>query len=155
MNRLWKRFDQSLDDDSGLHGIRRLVNNATTISAMFEAKGIITEAQNTLFSLQQRNKKIDLSTHYRDVDNVLVYVFLKGLQTIPSKTKAYRLGLIDINGKLIRQPKTKEENECISNLDLLMFKLRDWLKPKMGYLSPRSSISTLANYATHQRSLPN
>ena len=59
MNRLWKRFDQSLDDDSGLHGIRRLVNNATTISAMFEANGMITEAQNTLFSLQQRNKKID------------------------------------------------------------------------------------------------
>ena len=155
MNRLWKRFDQSLDDDNGLHGIRRLVNNATTISAMFEANGIITEAQNTLFSLQQRNKKIDLSTHYRDVDNVLVYVFLKGLQTIPSKTKAYRLGLIDINGKLIRQPKTKEENECISNIDLLMFKLRDWLKPKMGYLSTVSWVKNVANNVRYQNYFSN
>ena len=36
MNRLWKRFDQSLDDDSGLHGIRRLVNNATMTEIKFE-----------------------------------------------------------------------------------------------------------------------
>ena len=39
MNRLWKRFDQSLDDDSGLHGIRRLVNNATMTEIKFEKGG--------------------------------------------------------------------------------------------------------------------
>ena len=38
MNRLWKRFDQSLDD-SGLHGIRRLVNNATMTEIKFEKGG--------------------------------------------------------------------------------------------------------------------
>lgn len=155
MNRLWKRFDQSLDDKNGLKGLRRLVNNAETLSSMFEANGIITEAHETLYTLQSQNKKIDLSTHSRSVDNVLVYVFLKGLVTLPTKTKAYRLGLIDQNGKLLRNPKTKEENECISNLDLLMFKLRDWLKPKMGYLSTISWIKGVANNTRYQNYFSN
>ena len=155
MNRLWKRLSQALDDENGLHGLRRVVNNAETISSMFEANGMITEANKTIYSLQSRNKKIDLSTHFRDVDNVLVYVFLKGLTTLPSKTKAFRLGLIDANGKLIRNPKTKEEEQCISNLDLLMYKLRDWLKPKMSYLSTISWIKGVANNVRYQNYFSN
>lgn len=150
MNTLWKRFEQSLDDTNSLSGIRRLVNNASTISAMFEANGMLTEANETVYSLKSMNKKINLTTHDRNVDNVLVYVFLKGLVTLPTRTKAYRLGLIDKDGKLLRQPKTKEENECISNLDLLFFKLREWLKPKMAYLSSISWIKGVANNVRFQ-----
>lgn len=155
MNTLWKRFEQSLDDTNSLSGIRRLVNNASTISAMFEANGMLTEANETVYSLQSMNKKINLSTHDRNVDNVLVYVFLKGLSTLPTRTKAYRLGLINSEGRLIRAPKTQEENECISNLDLLFFKLREWLKPKMGYLSTISWIKGCANNIRFQNYFSN
>ena len=48
-----------------------------------------------------------------------VFVFLKSITTIPTTTKAYKLGLIDRNGKLIRNPKTQEEHNAISNLDLI------------------------------------
>ena len=135
MEKLWERFFYALEDKNSVSGLRRLVNNAETMSAYFEANGILTEARETLYSLKTRNKKINLSTHNRDIDNVLVFVFLKSITTIPTTTKAYKLGLIDRNGKLIRNPKTQEEHNAISNLDLLMFKLREWLRPKMSCLS--------------------
>jgi hypothetical protein len=135
MEKLWERFFASLEDKNAVSGLQRLVNNAETMSAYFEANGILTEARHALFSLKTHNKKINLSTYNRDIDNVLVFVFLKSITTIPSQTKAYRLGLIDRNGKLIKDPKTQEEHNAISNLDLLMFKLREWLRPKMYCLS--------------------
>ena len=135
MEKLWERFFYALEDKNSVSGLQRLVNNAETMSAYFEANGILTEAQETLYSLKTRNKKINLSTHNRDIDNVLVFVFLKSITTIPTTTKAYKLGLIDRNGKLIKNPKTQEEHNAISNLDLLMFKLREWLRPKMYCLS--------------------
>ena len=135
MEKLWERFFYALEDKNCVSGLQRLVNNAETMSAYFEANGILTEARETLYSLKTRNKKINLSTHNRDIDNVLVFVFLKSITTIPTTTKAYKLGLIDRNGKLIRNPKTQEEHNAISNLDLLMFKLREWLRPKMYCLS--------------------
>lgn len=135
MEKLWERFFYALEDKNSVSGLQRLVNNAETMSAYFEANGILTEACETLYSLKTRNKKINLSTHNRDIDNVLVFVFLKSITTIPTTTKAYKLGLIDRNGKLIKNPKTQEEHNAISNLDLLMFKLREWLRPKMYCLS--------------------
>ena len=135
MEKLWERFFYALEDKNSVSGLQRLVNNAETMSAYFEANGILTEARETLYSLKTRNKKINLSTHNRDIDNVLVFVFLKSITTIPTTTKAYKLGLIDRNGKLIKNPKTQEEHNAISNLDLLMFKLREWLHPKMYCLS--------------------
>lgn len=131
MEKLWERFFYALEDKNGVSGLQRLVNNAETMSAYLEADGILTETHNVLYSLQKRNKKINLSTHNRDIDNVLVFVFLKSITTIPTTTKAYKLGLIDRNGKLIKNPQTQEEHNAISNLDLLMFKLREWLRPKM------------------------
>lgn len=135
MEKLWERFFYALEDKNSVSGLQRLVNNAETMSAYFEANGILTEARETLYSLKTRDKKINLSTHNRDIDNVLVFVFLKSITTIPTTTKAYKLGLIDRNGKLIKNPKTQEEHNAISNLDLLMFKLREWLRPKMYCLS--------------------
>lgn len=135
MEKLWERFFYALEDKNSVSGLQRLVNNAETMSAYFEANGILTEARETLYSLKTRNKKINLSTHNRDIDNVLVFIFLKSITTIPTTTKAYKLGLIDRNGKLIKNPKTQEEHNAISNLDLLMFKLREWLRPKMYCLS--------------------
>lgn len=152
---LWERFFASLEDASGQKGLRRLVNNANMLASGFEANGILNEATYTLKNLKQKNKKINLSTHDRNIDNILVFVFLKSITTIPSKTKAYRLGLIDKNGVLIKQPETKEEHDCISNLDLLMFKIREWLRPKMVYLSNINWVRGVYNNQRIQNQLAN
>ena len=125
MEKLWERFFYALEDKNSISGLQRLVNNAETMSSYFEANGILSEAKLKLGELQRRHRKINLSAHNRDIDNILVFVFLKSITTIPTKTKAYRLGLIDRNGKLIKNPVTQEENDAISNHDLLMFKLRE------------------------------
>ena len=86
-----------------------------------------------------------MGSHSRTVDNALVFIFLKMLTTLPTRTKAYRLGIIDKDGRLIRQPKTKEEEDCISNLDLLMFKIRKWLASRVQYLSSVSWLKGTDN----------
>lgn len=152
---LWERFFAALDDTSGQKGLRRLVNNAETLAAGFEANGILSEAYTSLRTLKNSHEKINLSTHDKNIDNILVFVFLKSITTIPSKTKAYRLGLINKHGALIKQPVTKEEIDSISNLDLLMFKLREWLKPKMVYLSSINWIRGIYNNQRIQNQLAN
>ena len=155
MEKLWERFFGSLDDENPVNGLRRLVNNAETISDYMEAGGILTESRAKISELKIKHKKIDFSTHDRTIDNILVYIFLKSITTIPTKTKAYKLGLINQNGKLIRNPKTKIENEAISNLDLLMFKLREWLKPRMSCLMSVNWLNGIFNNIRLQNCLTN
>lgn len=143
MEKLWERFFYSLEDNNGQSGLRRLVNNAETMSAYFESSDILAEASSTLADIKRRKGKINLTIHDRNIDNILVYVFLKSITTIPSKTKAFKLGLIDRKGKLIKDPVTPEEQDSLSNLDLLMWKLRDWLKPKMSYLSSVNWLNSI------------
>lgn len=143
MEKIWERLLYSLDDPNSIHCLTRIVNNAETLSAYYEADGILTEANYSLKNLLRSHKKLDLSIHNREIDNILVFVFLKSLTTIPVKTKAYKLGLIDKNGRLIKDPVTKEENNAISNLDLLMFKIREWLRPKMYYLSSANWLTSI------------
>ena len=142
---LWQRLEEATKDENNLGALKRIVVNAEMLSAMMEANDILTEADKQLYSLQTLNKKLGMGTHNRTVDNVLVFVFLKGLTTIPTRTKAYRLGLIDKEGRLIKKPETKEEEDSISNLDLLMFKLRKWLQAKIQYLSTISWVKGTAN----------
>jgi hypothetical protein len=51
--------------------------------------------------------------------------------------------LIDKDGKLLREPKTQEENDCISNLDLFIGKLRTWLRPYMSRLSKMAWVKSM------------
>lgn len=141
----WKKLSEALEDENGLRCLRRVYNNASTLSAMMEAHGMLTEANSMVYTLQAMNKKISMATHNRAIDNVLVFVFLKQLLTIPTQTKAFKLGLIDKEGRLIRKPATKEEEDCISNLDLLMFHIRKWLAPKLQYLTSVSWLKGAGN----------
>jgi hypothetical protein len=145
VNKLWKRLAESLTDTNSQHGLHRLVNNAEMLSAYMEANGILSESKKVVLDFEQKNAKINMSTHNREIDNAIVFVILKGLTTIPTKTEAFRMGLIDAKGKLIRKPKTQKENEAISNLDLLFFKLREWLAPRIAYLSTVSWVKGVMN----------
>ncbi len=145
VKKLWKRLEESLTDSNSQRGLHRLVNNAEMLSAYMEANGVLTESSKAVLDLEQKGAKINLSTHNREIDNALVFIILKGLTTPPTKTEAYRLGLIDAKGKLIRKPKTAKENDCISNLDLLFFKLREWLAPRIAYMTSVSWIKGVMN----------
>lgn len=143
MEKIWERFTDALDDTNSQRCLQRLVNNAEFLSAYFESNNILNEANKTLSDLTRRKRKINLINHDKHIDNILVYVFLKSITTIPSKTKAYKLGLINSKGMLIKDPETQEEFDSISNLDLLMWKIRDWLKPKMTYISSVNWLNSI------------
>ena len=155
IKKLWKRLEESLTDTNSQHGLHRLVNNAEMLSAYMEANHVLTESSRVLLDLEQKGAKINMSTHNREIDNALVFIILKGLTTLTTKTEAYRMGLIDAKGKLIRKPKTPKENECISNLDLLFFKLKEWLAPRIAYLSSISWVKGVMNNVRGQNYFKN
>ena len=56
-----------------------------------------------------------------------VYTFIKRLATPFSSTKAFELGIIDKNGKILKKRsklKTKEEKESYTLTDTLVFNLK-------------------------------
>ena len=69
IQKLWKRLEESLDDTNSQKGLHRLVNNAEMLSAYMEANGILTESSKALLDLEQKNTKINMSTHNREIDN--------------------------------------------------------------------------------------
>mgnify|MGYP003399151774 FL=1 len=58
------------------------------------------------------------------VDNLISLRVLHLLLTKIEKSDAYRLGLIDKNGKQIKKPKTEEERDSWTNLTKIIFKLK-------------------------------
>lgn len=134
---------------------KRMNSSCTMALAALEARDVLTEAGETYKTLKATNKKISMSTHLRSVDNILVYIFLKNLMTAPTSTQAYKLGLIDKDGNLLREPKTKVEEDSISNLDLFIGKLRTWLRPHLTKLSKLSWVRSMDSSYRIQNALGN
>ena len=151
----YKRINEALKDKDAVKSLHKIYVNASFGVADLESNNVISEATEIVKSLKTDNKKISLSTHSRTIDNVLVYIFLKSIMTIPTDLKAYRLGLIDKERKLIKTPKTEEENDAISNLDLLMAKMRKWLKPQLSKLSSMSWVKSVDANTRIQNALSN
>lgn len=151
----FKSMDVSLDKRKSYNILSGIVKNASMGAAVLESDGILKEASNTLYALKNLNKKVSMGTHVRSIDNVLVYVFLKSILTAPTTTEAFKLGLIDKDGNLQREPVTDAENAAISNLDLLMAKIRIWLRPHLQKLSSMSWTRTVGGNDRIQNSLSN
>jgi hypothetical protein len=154
VNRCFVRLEEASKGENS-HFLEKLQRNCKMAIAALESSNVINEAQDVVKSLKSLNKKISMSTHLRSVDNVLVYIFLKNLMTSPSTTKAYKLGLIDAEGNLIREPKTEEENDSISNLDLFVGKLRTWLRPHLSKLARMSWVKSMESNYRIQNALGN
>ena len=75
------------------------------------------------------------------VDLILIYQFLKRLTTPFEKTEAFKLGLIDKNGKKIRSPETSEEEKAYGYFDRLTFNIKKLIEQLPG------GKSKLASYA--------
>ena len=58
------------------------------------------------------------------IDIYLVYEFIKRLVTPFNKTKAFTLGLIDADGKKLKNAVTSEEKEAMGYFDRLVFNLK-------------------------------
>jgi hypothetical protein len=75
------------------------------------------------------------------VDLILIYQFLKRLTTPFDKTEAYELGIIDKDGKKIKDPQTKEEEDAYGYFDRLVFNIKKLIEKVPG------GKSRLASYA--------
>lgn len=75
------------------------------------------------------------------VDLILVYQFLKRLTTPFNKTNAFNFGIIDENGKKIKEPVTKEEQDSYGYFDRLVFNLKKIIEMAPG------GKSRIASYA--------
>ena len=59
-----------------------------------------------------------------NIDLYYSYQFLKRLTTPFDKMEAYKLGIIDERGKLLKSPKTKEEKDAYTSFDRLVVNLK-------------------------------
>lgn len=75
------------------------------------------------------------------IDIFLVYQFLKRLVTPFDQTDAFRLGLIDANGKRIKRAQTTEEKRAIGYFDRLVFNLKRLLAKVPGGSSQIASFA--------------
>jgi len=80
-----------------------------------------------------------------NIDNILTYILIKKLVTPIVKTPAYRLGLVNAAGKIIKKPKTDEEMMALTTLDKIIFKLKRLLGGKLLILNSFLYLSTLNN----------
>lgn len=151
---VFERLQLLVDNEklTGLQFFKKLYNNA---NLYYCYNSSLNEKSKLFEKLEDPNLKLNMQSHSREIDNLLVFIFIKSLMTIPSTTKAYKLGLINSDGQLIREPETPEENDSISNLDLLMGKLRMWLKHKLSFFSSSSWIRNANGNMRLQNALSN
>lgn len=82
------------------------------------------------------------------LDMVLTYVLVQKLLTRIDNTEAYKLGLVDNKGLVIKAPENEEEKESLGMLDKFVFKLKRMLGPKMNQLSNFLYVNSLDNDVT-------
>ena len=66
------------------------------------------------------------------VDLYIIYQLLKRLTTPFDETDAYELGLIDERGKLVRKPKTPEEQDAYDLVDRFVFNIKRLIEKVPG-----------------------
>ena len=78
----------------------------------------------------------------RFVDNVLAYRILSMLVKNFKDTQAYKLGLIDEKGKLIKKPSTSKEKDAYTYLHKLVFNMKKIINRLPGGESKLKSVVT-------------
>lgn len=78
----------------------------------------------------------------RIVDNILAFRILTMLVTPFDATEAFKLSIIDSNGKLIKKPKTDEEKNSYDYLHRLVFNMKKVINKLPGGENKLKSIIT-------------
>ena len=79
----------------------------------------------------------------QNIDSIITFLLLKKLITPFTSTIAYKLGLIDVNGKIIKVPETDKEKDALTILDRVIFKLKRLLGSKVLVLNRFMYLKTL------------
>lgn len=79
----------------------------------------------------------------QNIDSIITFLLLKKLITPFTSTIAYKLGLIDSNGKIIKVPETDKEKDALTILDRVIFKLKRLLGSKVLVLNRFMYLKTL------------
>jgi hypothetical protein len=80
-----------------------------------------------------------------NIDSVLTYILIKKLITPITKTDAYKLGLINNAGKVIKSPSSAAEENSLTILDRLILKIKRLLGTKLINLQKFLYIVSLHN----------
>jgi hypothetical protein len=86
-----------------------------------------------------------VASQQEDIDSILTFILLKKICTPIVKLEAYKLGLINSSGKIIREPVTEEEKVALTLLDKLVLKLRRLLGSKTTALNTFLYMQILSN----------
>lgn len=70
----------------------------------------------------------------KDIEDYLSFLFISRLLQPVKKTKAFNMGLVDGEGKILREPETEEEEAELTLLDKTIFHLQRTLKGKLNRL---------------------
>ncbi len=79
----------------------------------------------------------------QNIDSIITFLLLKKLITPFTSTIAYKLGLIDLNGKIIKVPETDKEKDALTILDRVIFKLKRLLGNKIINFNKFMYLKTL------------
>lgn len=82
-------------------------------------------------------------TTRKNIDSILSYILIKSIMTNPMSTKAYDLELIDENGNTIKEPETEDEQDALTVLDKIGFKIRRMLGSRISELSSFAYIKSI------------
>jgi len=67
----------------------------------------------------------------RNTDAIIAYLFLKRLMTPFIKTDAYKLGLINNSGRIVRNPSNDIERDALTIFDKIIFKIKRLMGGKL------------------------
>jgi len=83
--------------------------------------------------------------HKENIDTILSYILIKKIVLPINKSEAYKLKLVNMAGKVIREPQTDKEHAALTLLDRLVFKMKRLLGSKLLNLNNFLYINTLSN----------
>lgn len=88
---------------------------------------------------------MSMEENKRRIDDALSFLTIKKLVTPVNKTDAYKMGLVDTQGKIIRKPENEKEENALTLFDKFIFKLKRLLSGKISQLNNFLYVQTLDN----------
>lgn len=81
----------------------------------------------------------------KNIDTILTYILVKKLVTPIVRTDAYKMGLVDVTGKLKKEPSNHLEEKAFTPLDKLVFKLKRLMGSKLLVLNQFLYLQNMNN----------
>jgi hypothetical protein len=78
-----------------------------------------------------------------DIDSIITFILVKKLVTPIVRSDAYKLGLVNNSGKILREPVGEDERNALTILDKIVFKLKRLLGNKIINLQSFLYLQTM------------